>query len=229
MGLTVVDFILLAAPLIILYAIYITLESVEKECGNTPQHKQSVKEKKENRMHDQYLTIPNALTLLRILLLAPILIYFYSGFWFLTLGLFMISAITDMLDGMIARRWRMESQLGRMFDPLADKVTFVTLIALFGWGVLHRELLLVLLGAELVLLLIGGYTYFRPRMQRRITLGANIFGKIKTRLETLLVALLILWHFFTQPDIFYLQVILFASICFALASIIRHVHIHPLY
>ena len=180
-------------------------------------------------MRDQYLTIPNALSLLRILLLVPIVICFYSGLWLLTLGLFMVSAATDMLDGIIARHWHMESQFGRIFDPLADKVTFVTLIALFGWSVLHRQLLVVLLGAELFLLLIGAYTYFKPRMQRRITLGANMFGKMKTCFETLLVALLIIWHFFAQPDIFYLQIILFVSICLALTSIVRHVHIHPLY
>lgn len=243
MRLTVVDFLLFAAPLIILYALYITLKSLEEECGNTQEHlfepyqtnnhgiknKQLIKEKKGNRMHDQYVTIPNALSLLRILLLIPILVCFYAGFWLLALGFFMVSAATDMLDGIIARRWRMESQFGRIFDPLADKVTFVTLIALFGWSVLHRQLLLVLLASELVLLLIGAYTYFKPRMQRRITLGANIFGKMKTCVETLLVTLLIIWHFFAHPDIFYLQIILFVSICLALASIIRHVHIHPLY
>ena len=243
MRLTVLDFLLLAAPFIILYAMYMTLKSLEEECGNTLEHssepcqqhsrniqnKQSVKEKKENHMHDQYVTIPNALSLLRILLLIPILICFYAGLWLFALGFFMVSAATDMLDGIIARRWHMESHFGRIFDPLADKVTFVTLIALFGWGVLHQQLLLVLLGAELVLLLIGGYTYFKPRMQRRITLGANIFGKMKTCVETLLVALLIVWNFFVQPDIFYLQIILFASIFLALASIVRHIHIHPLY
>lgn len=241
--LTFVDLVLLIAPLIILYALYITLEGLEKKGGNTPKHsselcqknnhgienEQSAKEKRENRMHDQYVTIPNALSLLRILLLIPILTCFYAGFWLLALGFFMVSAATDMFDGIIARRWRMESQFGRIFDPLADKVTFVTLIALFGWGVLHQQLLLILLASELVLLLIGAYTYFKPRMQRRITLGANIFGKMKTCVETLLVILLIIWHFFLQPDIFYLQIILSVSICLALASIVRHVHIHPLY
>lgn len=243
MGLTFVDLVLLVAPLIILYAIYITLESLEEKCDNTIKYsselcqknnhgienKQFAKEKKENRMHNQYVTIPNALSLLRILLLIPILLCFYAGFWLLALGFFMVSAVTDMLDGIIARHWHMESQFGRIFDPLADKVTFVTLIALFGWDVLHKQLLLILLSSELVLLLIGAYTYFRPRMQRRITLGANMFGKMKTCVETLLVALLIIWHFFVHPDIFYLQIILLVSICLALASIVRHVHLHPLY
>lgn len=237
MGLTFIDLVLFAAPLIIFYAIYITLENLEEEDGNAPEHssepcqknnhgiknKQLIKEKKESHMHNQYVTIPNALSLLRILLLIPILICFYSGLWLFALGLFMISAATDMLDGIIARHWRMESQFGRIFDPLADKVTFVTLIALFGWGVLHKQLLFVLLGAELILLLIGGYTYFKPKMQRRIMLGANIFGKAKTCCETLLVVLLIM-----QFDPLYLHIILSGSICLALASIIRHVRINPL-
>lgn len=243
MTLKLIDLVLLAGSLVIVYAIFLTLQSIEEgECDNSlersneayqadndhVQKQQSDKRKKGEYVLDQYVTIPNILSLLRIILLIPILLCFYSQFWLVTLGLFIMSAATDALDGIIARRWHMESHLGRMFDPLADKVTFVTLIALFGWNVLTHQLLFMLLAEELILLLIGGYTYFRPKMQRRITLGANTFGKAKTCCETLLVILLITRHFFMQPDPLYLHIILSGSIFLALASIIRHVRIHPL-
>lgn len=241
MSLTLVDLVLLTGSFVIVYAIFITLQSIEEESvysSERPdkpcqtdnlriQKQQLGKYKREEYMHNQYLTIPNILSLSRIMLLIPILVCFYSQLWLLTLGLFVVSAITDALDGIIARRWRMQSHLGRMLDPLADKVTFVTLIALFGWYVLIPQLLYVLLAEELVLLLIGGYTYFRPKMQRRIILGANMFGKAKTCCETLLVILLIYKHFFMQPDFLYLHILLLASICLALVSIIRHVRRHP--
>lgn len=237
MTLKFIDVVLLAGSLVIAYAIFLTLQSIEDGCNNSlerpdesyqadnsrTQKQQSINEKKENYMRDQYVTIPNILSLLRMILLIPILLSFYSQLWLLTLGLFVTSAVTDALDGIIARRWHMESHIGRMFDPLADKITFVTLIALFGWHILMHQLLFMLLAEELILLLIGGYMYFRPKMQRRITLGANMFGKAKACCETLLVILLIM-----QSDSLYLHIVLSGSIFLALASIIRHVRIHPL-
>ena len=179
-------------------------------------------------MADQYLTIPNTLSLLRILLLIPILFCFYSQHFLCALGLFAVSAVTDMLDGIIARRWHMESRFGRILDPLADKITFVTLVVLFGWDVLWRRWLLSLLAAEGILLLMGAYTYINPHAEHWFSLGANKFGKAKTCCETALVASLIAWHFFAYPDLFYLQVILFISIAFAYASIVTHIRLTPL-
>ncbi len=179
-------------------------------------------------MADQYLTIPNILSLLRILLLIPILFCFYSQHILCTLGLFLASAVTDILDGIIARRWRMESRLGRIFDPLADKVTFVTLIVLFGWHVLWRRWLFALVAAECILLLMGAYTYLNSHAERWFKLGANSLGKAKACCETVLVISLITWHFFAFPNLFYLQVMLSTSITFAYASIVTHIRLTPL-
>ncbi len=75
-------------------------------------------------------TIPNALTVLRILLI-PVLFWAYLGRQdpVLTAVILLLSGLTDVLDGFIARRFDMISNLGKALDPLADKLTQVSLFA----------------------------------------------------------------------------------------------------
>ena len=67
------------------------------------------------------LTIPNLLTLLRLLLIPVFLVASMHGAYLLAFVLFITAAVTDILDGMIARRFNQKSRLGAIFDPLADK------------------------------------------------------------------------------------------------------------
>ncbi|MGM9618974.1 MAG: CDP-alcohol phosphatidyltransferase family protein [Oscillospiraceae bacterium] len=73
---------------------------------------------------DQVCTIPNALSLLRLLLI-PVFLYLYrvKAAYVPALGVVALSALTDALDGAIARRFHMVSDLGKFLDPLADKLT----------------------------------------------------------------------------------------------------------
>lgn len=67
-------------------------------------------------------SLPNLLTLVRILLVVPVVACVFGGAWGAALMLFTVAALTDFLDGWIARRWKLESDLGRFLDPLADKL-----------------------------------------------------------------------------------------------------------
>jgi CDP-diacylglycerol--glycerol-3-phosphate 3-phosphatidyltransferase len=79
---------------------------------------------------------PNRITVLRILLLAPFLILLLNAserpeyrYW--ALGVFVLMGLCDLADGQVARRFRQETRLGRVLDPLADKLVLtVTLIVL---------------------------------------------------------------------------------------------------
>lgn len=79
--------------------------------------------------------IPNALCILRMLLLAPVVWLLLAHEFLLTLGVFALAAFTDGLDGFIAKRYGWTSELGKILDPLADKIllvgVFITL-ALIG-------------------------------------------------------------------------------------------------
>ena len=67
--------------------------------------------------------VPNTLSILRILLIIPFVIY-YAGDQILKAAIVLVlSGLTDMLDGMIARKYHQMTELGQMLDPLSDKLT----------------------------------------------------------------------------------------------------------
>src|SRR5436190_13744486 len=71
------------------------------------------------------LTVPNLLTLLRLFLVPCFMVASFHGRFTLALVLFVSAAVTDILDGMIARRFNQRSRLGAMLDPAADKTIMV--------------------------------------------------------------------------------------------------------
>jgi cardiolipin synthase (CMP-forming) len=78
--------------------------------------------------------IPNALSILRMLLVVPVAWLLVSDHYRLTLGVFAFAAATDGLDGFLAKRCGWTSELGKILDPLADKIllvgVFITLAVL---------------------------------------------------------------------------------------------------
>ena len=67
-------------------------------------------------------TLPNLLTMARIVAVVPLVACIGGGLWTAAFGVFAAAALTDFLDGWIARRWHLQSDLGRFLDPLADKL-----------------------------------------------------------------------------------------------------------
>jgi CDP-diacylglycerol--glycerol-3-phosphate 3-phosphatidyltransferase len=99
------------------------------------------------------INLPNILTLGRIILILPFAMLFFHGSaatrWE-ALGLFVLAAVTDWLDGHLARRLHQESALGRMMDPIADKLLVTTAIILLvatgnitGWSIAAALLILL--------------------------------------------------------------------------------------
>lgn len=106
-------------------------------------------------------TIPNYITILRILLIPFYLYFFTQGNIILAAVLFAISGLTDFLDGYIARKYNLSSKLGKLLDPLADKLTIVSiLLVLIYLGLIPRIISYIILARELFILLSGTITYF---------------------------------------------------------------------
>lgn len=148
--------------------------------------------------------LPNLLTLSRIFLAAVLfaLLSFPGRATYLTgLVIFVLAAITDFLDGYLARRFHLVTQLGRVLDPFADKLvicgTFVFLAASrrmleTPWG-LHPWIVVVILAREL---LITGLRSFLE--ERRIDFSARWSGKIKMALQCLLAIVAFAYLAFDQ-------------------------------
>ena len=81
---------------------------------------------------DGCLTIPNLISVIRICLIPVIAVLYYKGYIWWTVFVIFISGLSDAVDGKIARKFNQVSALGKMLDPVADKLTiFALAIVLF--------------------------------------------------------------------------------------------------
>jgi cardiolipin synthase len=132
------------------------------------------------------LNVPNAITLLRFALIPPLVLQMLERDYGTALVLFVVSALSDLADGLVARRWNLRTRFGAIADPLADKVTMLTVtlvLALQDWvpwwfalAVVMRDVVIVS-GAIAYHLLIG-----------RVEMAPSGLSKLNTALEFLLLA-----------------------------------------
>ena len=127
------------------------------------------------------ITIPNLLSLFRLMLI-PVYGRVYLNATepeeFFSAGLLMtLSCLTDLADGWIARRFQMTSRLGKILDPLADKLTQLSLTVLLSIRYPRlKQIIILLLAKELVQLFLALYFYHRGK----VLPGALMAGKICT-------------------------------------------------
>jgi CDP-diacylglycerol--glycerol-3-phosphate 3-phosphatidyltransferase len=114
----------------------------------------------------------------------------WVGGWLAGLAMF-----TDFCDGYFARRQKQVSDIGKIFDPLADAVFFVIVWTALGIaGAYPVWLALPFLGRELV-----QHVYLRPMAARHgLMLAANVWGKLKTLVQTLVLITLCWFEFFVM-------------------------------
>ena len=106
--------------------------------------------------------VPNALTALRILLIPLYLALFARGLQYQALVVFLAASFTDLLDGMIARRFHLITDLGKLMDPLADKLMVLTVMFSMAIGnsmIAPVVPLVVMLNASEERLLYSGLTW----------------------------------------------------------------------
>jgi len=152
-------------------------------------------------------TLPNIITLSRICLTPVIaLLPFIQGYWpkVIAFLIFLVAALSDVVDGWIARRYNAVSDLGKLLDPIADKLLlFATLIPIFWmtrhptilvdyripwWGSLPVWVALLLVGREV---LITAFRYFALR--RGVVIPAVAAGKAKAVAQNIFIGATIAW------------------------------------
>ena len=123
------------------------------------------------------LTIPTLLSLFRLALIPAIVLFYLSGHRYASVALILLSALTDVVDGRIARRFHMVSDLGKFLDPVADKLTQIAmlscLILRYPWAVL---LVALLIFKELFQLTLGIIVLKKTNVIN----SARWFGKVNT-------------------------------------------------
>ena len=79
-----------------------------------------------HKLFSNVWTIPNVLTILRIILIPVFVVLFFKGQKMAALAVFCAASLTDMLDGYLARKLNQITDFGKLFDPLADKLMVLT-------------------------------------------------------------------------------------------------------
>lgn len=139
--------------------------------------------------------IPNTLSLVRLALLPLFALLYFNDEIYWALAILVLSGLTDLFDGVIARKCNQITEIGKLLDPFADKITQVTvLICLTVRTPALIPLLLVCFVKEL-LQAIGGF-FLLSRFE--IIRGSKWFGKVSTFTFYLVMLLVALWK--TMPD-----------------------------
>jgi len=168
------------------------------------------------------LTVPNCLTLFRLLLVPVVAVVFLSGNAGVALILFIVAGATDLLDGYIARKTNTATHFGQVADPLADKLmTIVTLVTLSIAGNLPWHFFAIYVVKEGILLA-GSISVLVRNLSgqmKGVEVKAQLVGKIAAALAFTGIAL----SFFPKATYPWNEIILWAGIVAGIVTIIRYV------
>ena len=145
----------------------------------------------DSRYKNKILTIPNVLSFFRLCLI-PIIVWLYISkedyFW--TLIVLSLSGLTDVVDGIIARKCNMISDFGKAFDPIADKLTQVAMLCCL---VVRFNYMLIPLGMLVIKEVVTGITALMSIKKTEQVEGAVWHGKLTTVVLYLMMAVHLVW------------------------------------
>ena len=137
------------------------------------------------------LNLPNTLTLSRIFLIPVICLLYYIGFngWnYWAAVIFILASVTDLFDGMAARKLGEVTDFGKFIDPIADKLLVMSiLLMLQEWKNIPSWVNIILLGREFI---ISGFRLVAA--QKGVVIAAGKSGKWKTATQMAALAILLL-------------------------------------
>lgn len=164
-------------------------------------------------MNSRVLTIPNLLSFFRIILI-PIFIWSYciKQDYTLTVILLLLSGLTDIIDGLIARTFQMISDLGKVLDPVADKLTQAAMLICLVTRFPLMMLPLIVMVIKELYMAVSGYLIIR---KTGVVLWANWHGKVAT---ALLYGMMVLHVFWLDIPPVFSNITVFASTLMILIS-----------
>jgi len=130
-------------------------------------------------LFDGCLTIPNLLSVIRILLIPVFAVLFIKDYVIAAIVVIIIAELTDLLDGKIARKFNQVSALGKLLDPIADKLSQISIVIVLiikYWDNAIKYLFMFFIAKE-VIMLIGGAILISKGMR---PVAAEMWGKVAT-------------------------------------------------
>ncbi len=170
------------------------------------------------------MNLPNSLTLIRIFLIPLLVVVLLTNFEgavifgvgkeLVAAAIFGVAALTDWLDGFLARRRKQVTTFGQVMDPLADKLLITAaLVSLVEMGLAPAWMVAVILGRELGVTVLRSVAY-----SKGVTLSASPLGKAKMMTQVIAILALILGREHLQQFFVLGQVALWVAVVTALVS-----------
>ena len=145
------------------------------------------------------LTIPNLITLFRIILTPLFIIFLIQGNYRKALVVFVLAGVSDLADGLIARTWQQKSRLGSYLDPLADKILMAaSFVTLSIYHQIPSWLTVVVLSRDVVLAV--GVVIFRLA-DIPLVVRPSLAGKWTTTFQLITVGFVLLSKIVTIPPL----------------------------
>lgn len=163
------------------------------------------------------VNVPNTLTVLRIVLIWPLVVFLMKENFVMAGVVLLMSAVTDMFDGIIARKLNQITDIGKVLDPIADKLTLMSVVVCVNLIYPDiRPFVLVLFTKELMMLF-GGAFLLKVKIKPP---AAKWFGKLSTVIfytsVTTLILLKAIWGFTDRTLTTVLLSVTTASMLFSL-------------
>ena len=168
------------------------------------------------------MNLPNKITLIRIILI-PIMVFLYLATFIpygkiIALAVFILAACTDFLDGMIARKYGLVTNIGKFLDPIADKLLTAGALLLVvcdmtipaPYGVI---IAIIILGRELII-----SAFRQVAATKNFIMAADKWGKVKTIFQDIalpalfLLSLIYQYSWFSQIFVFVYEIICYVLI-----------------
>ena len=148
------------------------------------------------------MTIPNALSFIRIILITPFVAFFVAAKYITNnyipaIIILAISGISDLLDGMIARKFHQESELGKVLDPLADKLTLIAVGVCLIFIQPYVLPLMIIMVLKDTLMIIGGTIIINKGV---IPPKSSWYGKASTFMFYISVGMVVLMEIFKYKN-----------------------------
>ena len=170
-------------------------------------------------MSKYFIFIPNLLSLVRIGLIYPILNNIYLGNFKISIVFFLIAAITDGLDGFLARKMSWQTSLGKMLDPIADKLLLSGTIFILWLNQFIPFYIFIIFISRDVAILLGAA--IKMTLIESDTPLPNFLGKLTTTIQIIYIAIIFLKEIFNVDfalftlDIFILVITVLSLIVYA--------------
>ena len=150
-------------------------------------------------------TVPNILTYLRIVLIAPFIVFFLMEEYGLAVVCLVFSGLSDCFDGLLARKLNQVTDLGKILDPIADKLTLIAvMVCMVIYAPSVMPVFIVLIIKDFVMLL-GGCNLIKMGITPP---SAEWYGKIATVVFYFSVSIIVFLKAVINYESFYLDIIL---------------------